>query len=732
MGCSSEIYERVINKVNYLIYSLNLDNSDEEITNILDSARNRLEGILIELKSSFDILRSNAEWDVFSIAFYGETNAGKSTLIETLRILLREPTKEMEREQFKTLYNSKLDAENQIIYLISMVEQINKEYQLRITDIDNNLKIKDSEKSDLFSSIARLNDKQQQNELFLSIKRELSIFYTIGSFFGILKEQNEQQIIRDKIKNYNSDLTLLNTHTSELQGARKAVQIEGEEKVRSLKISKEFLNNEITRISKELSGKSDGNIIGDGRSDYTRKVAIYEFESNGQKFAILDLPGIEGDEGLVKDEINDAVQKAHAVFYVSSDAKPPQTGDNQKEGTLEKIKNHLSQQTEVYSIYNKRIKNYKNLVPNLVNDDEKNSLKDLDERMRERLGDHYREHFILSAFPAFLSIANCYENDFEREQKKFFSKVESPETLLKLSQVSNFSDWIKINLVKNCREKIKKSNYKKIKITIEKARSELSDILNEFKLNEEKLIKTKKGTDYQLDEAVEILKENLNSTIRQAVNAFTTQLRIILYSDIDKGLDNNEFRRIFELRKKEEFEKLREKIEKAITKIISEFEGEIMDIVKKHNRYETELLNNFRNLQFDFNFEIPDFNKKVNWGKIIGVGLGLVALFINPAAWGIIVIGAAMSIGREVWGYFDPKYRKSHQKKISEDLIKKMEDNILNVLLKELVDGYEPINSSLEKIKNELLSSIDQFKSINKIFNGAKLEIELLITEMEA
>lgn len=33
-------------------------------------------------------LRELAEWDTFTIAFYGETNAGKSTLIETLRILL--------------------------------------------------------------------------------------------------------------------------------------------------------------------------------------------------------------------------------------------------------------------------------------------------------------------------------------------------------------------------------------------------------------------------------------------------------------------------------------------------------------------------------------------------------------------------------------------------------------------------------------------------------------------
>ncbi len=77
------------------------------------------------------------EWDTFTIAFYGETNAGKSTLIETLRLLLDEPTKVAAVKKFHELYDHAYkaikDADSKIsnnTYFIEQLqnikEQINK------------------------------------------------------------------------------------------------------------------------------------------------------------------------------------------------------------------------------------------------------------------------------------------------------------------------------------------------------------------------------------------------------------------------------------------------------------------------------------------------------------------------------------------------------------------------------------------------------------------------------
>lgn len=81
-----------------------------------------------------------------------------------------------------------------------------------------------------------------------------------------------------------------------------------------------------------LEPLADGGIIGNGRSDFTLATQLYQFESGKQKFALLDVPGIEGDEGKVNEEVWAAVQKAHAVFYVTSKAAAPQKGDEGKKG----------------------------------------------------------------------------------------------------------------------------------------------------------------------------------------------------------------------------------------------------------------------------------------------------------------------------------------------------------------------------------------------------------------
>ena len=53
-----------------------------------------------ELNPAISELKKNQEWDKFTIAFYGETGAGKSTIIESLRIKFEEPTKKQQQSNF--------------------------------------------------------------------------------------------------------------------------------------------------------------------------------------------------------------------------------------------------------------------------------------------------------------------------------------------------------------------------------------------------------------------------------------------------------------------------------------------------------------------------------------------------------------------------------------------------------------------------------------------------------
>ncbi|MCH4602019.1 AAA family ATPase [Helicobacter pylori] len=249
-----------------------------------------------ESLKELESLKNNEEWENFTIAFYGETGAGKSTLIECLRLFFKEQSKMNEQERFRQLYAEKNHR---------------------------------------------------------------------GSGHVLL----------------------------------------------------------------ELEKFQDGATIGDGRSDFTTKTKSYTLKHNNKTFTLLDVPGIEGDERKVIQQISNATQKAHAIFYVTKKPTPPQKGEERKEGTIEKIQKQLGSQTEVYTIYNKAVTNPRALKDGLIDESERESLKILNKEMKNILGKHYKGHKIVSAQAAFygLSSALIPESGFYKNKQKFLEVFKEEE-----------------------------------------------------------------------------------------------------------------------------------------------------------------------------------------------------------------------------------------------------------------------------------------------------------------
>ncbi len=230
----------------------------------------------------------------------------------------------------------------------------------------------------------------------------------------------------------------------------------------------------------ELEKFQDGAIIGDGRSDFTTETKSYTLKHNNKTFTLLDVPWIEGDEKKVIQQISNATQKAHAIFYVTKTPTPPQKGEERKEGTIEKIQRQLDSQTEVWTIYNKPITSPRALKDKLINESEKESLKILNKEMKNILGKHYMGHQIVSAQMAFygLSSALLPESDFYKNKQKFLKDFKAGE-LLYQSHFKPLAEFIAEALLENSRNKIIESNCNKalkvveqlqkaIEITIEK------------------------------------------------------------------------------------------------------------------------------------------------------------------------------------------------------------------------------------------------------------------------
>ncbi|MBU0922230.1 MAG: hypothetical protein ABIJ49_17340 [Pseudomonadota bacterium] len=65
------------------------EESKQHVIGMMD----KLENIQKSFSNEIAVLQDNAEWDKFTIAFFGETNAGKSTIIESLRIMFDEESR---------------------------------------------------------------------------------------------------------------------------------------------------------------------------------------------------------------------------------------------------------------------------------------------------------------------------------------------------------------------------------------------------------------------------------------------------------------------------------------------------------------------------------------------------------------------------------------------------------------------------------------------------------------
>lgn len=116
------------------ILELNVEhkNGKREVGNMTE----KLRAIQVRFDGELDQLKTHAEWDMFTMAFFGETNAGKSTIIESLRVLFKEESRQalLEQNAHDLVKYEKALAEH-IDQLREGLNAVYEEYAAQITDI---------------------------------------------------------------------------------------------------------------------------------------------------------------------------------------------------------------------------------------------------------------------------------------------------------------------------------------------------------------------------------------------------------------------------------------------------------------------------------------------------------------------------------------------------------------------------------------------------------------------
>jgi hypothetical protein len=704
------IYESLSSSILSITDKLKIKTDDEkfevskiEVLNLIDTFRQE------KLDKAIEDLKNSQEWEKFTVAFYGETNAGKSTIIESLRIYFQEEEKIKQQIEFEK--NGKEYDKNK------------KTLESKIESIKNDILENKSNKEQLALDFeAQKNDLEERARQILfddSKKKESSIIYKILSLLHIV---NAQKSI-DKI-----DLEINNKKVKYEQDTKKLDGLLITKKEELAKLENEITSLE-TSILDKLKKLEDGQIIGDGRSDFTKKSTTYNFTYNNQEFAFLDVPGIEGHEEIVIDEISLAVKKAHAVFYVTSSSTPPQKGDEHKKGTLEKIKEHLGSQTEVYTIFNKRVTNPMQLNKALVSDDEKDSLKIVDEKINNILKENYAGHKIVSAKIAFLAIAKCLvaNSKIYNEKKKFLDKFSTNE-LIEKANFDELCNFISDELVINTKQKIKKSNYNKANEIL----NELIDILdkalkNNFEPLYKQLVQEVDNASNNLKNTLRKSKIDLDSVIAKALRDFENDTRKEIYRYIDKNISDDSFKSKLENLLENNSEKMVEAIPKNIEIQMFKFQSSIIESLENFKRRVDLAIQDYQTLdfgsldsEFKINLQIDNgIDKMALAGSLVGAGgLAYSAIMFsnswNPVGWTMFAIGAVtvlIGVYKSFRKWLSDDYKKSEQRKSADENI----ENIIDRMKPEMIKNMEPIFDDTTKLIDNIVDDLKIIVTQRKI-----------------
>lgn len=716
MQSPKEIYLSINRHVSAILASLAGKSDDQQ----LSDAQRQAHALFLEfsqsLSESIAQLEKNAEWDIFSIAFYGETNAGKSTLIETLRILLSEPVKKESQRRFRELVEQHALSERRLDELQQAFDKACALCERAAIELAEANTTYQTAREPLEAQLAELKAILEER------RRTASLWQRLLSLFRQSPEQRE-------VAHANEALLGLNARFRQiLDSCQKNLDDARSESART--------QSDLDRVSQAMAALgqyADGGIIGNGQSDFTKSIQTYVIGQGEQKFALMDVPGIEGKEASVMEEIWRAVRTAHAVFYVTSKAAAPQKGDGKKPGTLEKIKSHLGAQTEVRTIYNKRITNALALgKPELVSDDERDSLADLDRKMADELGDHYRGTIVVSALPAFLAAASCLvPGSLQKKTQRKFDNHLAREDVLQRSGIAEFLSNLEGDISTDYKEKIRRANFNKADQVVQDAAEKIDKVKEEsFEPLANQLRKNAKDACRQLDLALAEFERKLNDKAESSIEKFAQTTRAKIYDRIDNDISNDEFKQQFADIVEERQQVLVDKIQPEFNKVIDRFQGQIekiIDRMEEHARELSALYGNLKakglNSKFDLKFDI---RSGINYAGLAAAAIGALTLIWNPLGWALIALGVLANVAKAVMSFFSKSYRRGQQRKAVDANLDEITRDMRQGLADSLTRSITEVKEQVGKFHETLHRPAKQVEQICALLNTSAHELNRL------
>lgn len=461
---------------------------------------------------------------------------------------------------------------------------------------------------------------------------------------------------------------------------------------------------------KDKDRLTDGQIVGDGRSDFTQTYEEYNLEIDGMPLTLIDVPGIEGNEKLYTDGIVKALRRAHIVFYVHGHNIKPNVA------TAEKIKKYLGDWVSVYSIYNVR--------GSASDYDEEDERVDLyTEKVKEReglivstfkevLGEVYKGNVTLQAL-----LAMCFCEDFSPERKDLIRKQENIRSIWKtgtppmeFSRFSLLKDLI-LSKSQNYLEEIVKANEQKMRSMARRAETHLQEIVkaqqDKTETFKKSLIRFRRDVIKSFSSTTSVISSRMRAEIDKRMYHLTEVIDKII-DDKEKDKDvraqkavKNEMKLLqnnLDRIPLSEIESLRATIEKEKLRLDAEY-TKYITILGVNERIQCNITLNkaFKSLDISFS-NCFDFATAVIGGAAFGSMFTLIAPGVATVL-GAVVSSASWGLRKLIFG--DGGRSKAKEK--AHQAISKGKKEILDKIRPML----QEITISLNKKKEDICSVIN-------------------------
>ncbi len=174
----------------------NTDGGDERLRAFNQEALENFKNLESESLKELESLKNNEEWEKFAIAFYGETGAGKSTLIECLRLFFKEPSKINQQERFKRLYadvknhESSGHAELEKLQDGAIIGDGRSDFTLETKSYT----LKHNDQSFVLLDVPRIEgDEKKLNSKFLTLQKKPMLFFMLQKHPFLRKKEKRKK-----------------------------------------------------------------------------------------------------------------------------------------------------------------------------------------------------------------------------------------------------------------------------------------------------------------------------------------------------------------------------------------------------------------------------------------------------------------------------------------------------------------------------------------------------------